>query len=131
VNESHPNLIQNQILWANGKTYWPVLELPTANKKEIANPRTKRVVEEAPVVKIYPSPANSFITVELLQLTKSEDLRMSIINATGIEVFQSIYNTDDTSMFNIPTNNFATGHYFVLIYQGKTIVQKQAIEIIH
>jgi hypothetical protein len=36
-----------------------------------------------------------------------------------------------TGILNLPTQNLASGQYFVLIYQGEQIVQKQAIEIIH
>jgi len=56
-------------------------------------------------------------------------MRVSILNTSGIEVLTR--SASNTGLLNLPTQNLASGQYFVLIYQGEHIIQKQAIEIIH
>ena len=83
------------------------------------------------MVKIYPSPANSYITIEMVDLQSKEQIHISVINTVGVELLNHTGKIENGGIVNLMTQELATGHYFVLIYQGKTIVQKQAIEIIH
>jgi hypothetical protein len=124
-------MAQHQVLWAQGKTYWPVIADEVSNKTEKRDPRAKR--EETPfnVAKIYPSPAHSFITVEMMALQSDQPVRISMISTTGLEVISHNATLKNGGVVNLNTQELASGQYFVLIYQGNKVIQKQAIEVVH
>ncbi len=130
-NRKAGRMAQNQVLWAQNKTYWPVIEDEPSNKRETKDPRAKRVETERTIVKMYPSPANSYITIEMVNIQSEEQIRISVINTAGVELLNHMERMENGGVINLMTQDLASGQYFVLIYQGNEVLQKQSIEVIH
>ncbi len=124
-------LAQNQVLWAQGKIYWPVIEEEPSFKKAAKNPRQLREVSSLPMLEVYPNPATNYVTLRGVNVNEEMEAVMHIINASGVVVRVKTGQLGPNQEVNIKTQDLASGHYFVLIYQNKQLLQKLAFEVLH
>ena len=124
-------MAQNLILFAEGKVFWPTLQEESQNKKEATNPRKKRVVIPENVATVYPNPTSEYVTIRFTEINSDEPLLIKVITSTGTEVLTHSETLPNGGLINLMTKTLASGQYFVLIYQNNTLLQKQALEIIH
>ncbi|MGB1004220.1 MAG: T9SS type A sorting domain-containing protein, partial [Salibacteraceae bacterium] len=124
-------MAQNQVLWAQGKTYWPVIAEEPSYKKASKNPREPRAVESLPMVEVYPNPANDFITLRGVNVTDDLETVIQVINSSGLVVINKTENMSFNQVVSLKTQDLASGHYFVLIYQDNQLLQKLSFEVVH
>jgi hypothetical protein len=67
----------------------------------------------------------------MVNLQREEQIRISIINTAGVELLNHTERMENGGVINLMTQDLASGQYFVLIYQGNEVLQKQSIEVIH
>ncbi|MBA2408118.1 MAG: T9SS type A sorting domain-containing protein [Chitinophagales bacterium] len=76
---------------------------------------------------IFPNPASDFVNVSLNNRVGEGDLILSVKNAIGKTILEKIlYNIH--SEINIPTGSFATGIYFIRIFDGENIYTNKFIK---
>jgi hypothetical protein len=108
-----------------------VITHATSNKTDYRAKRKFETTNNSLVFDIYPSPANSYITVEMVELMDDAPIQIALVNTAGVEVLRSTKSRAAGQSQNLQTHNLASGQYFVLIYQNNELIQKQAIEVIH
>lgn len=80
---------------------------------------------DAPIVQMYPNPAQSVLTINFDQL-QAEDYTLEFVNIVGQSLYREEFRADDTQMVKeIDVEELPRGIYFVqLQYQGKRIIEK-------
>jgi hypothetical protein len=124
-------MAQNQILWAQGTTYWPVIADEPQYKQAPKRMRKPTTIEAPQIVAVYPNPANSYVTIEGIHTSDDVKTVIKMVNTSGVEVLHHEEYLSQGGVVNLMTQDLAPGHYIVLIYHNDKVVQKLAFEIIH
>lgn len=78
-----------------------------------------------PGVKLFPNPANNFITIELENILNNEPVEVKIIDLMGRCVYQPVNIT--ASSLHINTSSFTSGVYIVSIIKGRELFNKKLV----
>jgi len=103
------------------------LTLSTKRKKLLLNLETLPEAEKL-TVSIEPNPAKS--TANLRVLFKGEqNVNISVFDMSGISVYEDVYDTQKSSLYNIKTENLRTGIYIIRVVAGsETSSQRMVID---
>lgn len=110
-------LIANNLL----EYHEPYLEPDLTKSVEVRKPRVKPVNQENAYLKVYPNPANDFITIEFNTGNDNANGKIEIIDKSGRRV--SIMNlTRQFDQIIMDTRYLKPGHYIIkLVLNGKSV----------
>ncbi len=80
----------------------------------------------APSIKAYPNPSNSYVTINLDHLAK-QNYVATVFNRFGNKLFSKTINTNKSDTFTFSTLNLPEGIYFVTIVGGKEKLSQMVI----
>ena len=100
-------------------TYIEILPKIAEKCKDVA---IDEILPQANAIKIYPNPANNFITITY---TTTENVYVTVTNTLGQQIHHTQLNPNQTSV-QIDTRGFATGGYvFTFIQKDKNIAHQK------
>jgi len=93
---------------------------------------TNEIASEKPKLIVYPNPVNSSGTIKF-ELQKSTDIRISIYNLIGQQVYISDYQRQSAgnTQITFPVDELKNGYYFVRIDSEKGLIATTRISVSH
>lgn len=83
--------------------------------------------KEILTVTVEPNPVNSFSNLRVL-FTGEKNVKITVFDLRGIQVYEDLYETQKSSLFNLKTEKLATGVYLLRVVAGnETSSQKIVI----
>jgi len=79
-------------------------------------------------LRVYPNPANNYITIESANYEAKNSIRVEISNSVGQMVIRESYISQGSH--NVDLSTLSTGIYLLQILDGKEVIQKQLIEVV-
>ncbi len=95
----------------------PYLVPDLTKSMEVKKPKAKPAVDKSNLLKVYPNPANEFITIEYNAGSAENQLMIEVIDEKG----RLVYNTKlirSTDQIIIDTRNFKSGNYIIRLVSG-------------
>ncbi|MBN2616666.1 MAG: T9SS type A sorting domain-containing protein [Bacteroidales bacterium] len=83
-------------------------------------------VTDPPVIKAYPNPTTSYVTVQLNE-NKVNKYNVTVYNRFGYKVWTGLMDTENTKSLRIPTYNLPDGIYFVTLISNSNRITKSII----
>lgn len=104
VHEVKARADRKLFLYTHGRGMWAI---------DLTAPSGTRKINARPALKVYPNPANAYISIS--QAQPSGAYKWAIYNTGGQEMLKGTGNGTDN---RIPTGNLAPGTYYVRIWSG-------------
>lgn len=119
-------MVSNQLL-----DYQEPYLVPDLTKStEVKKTKAKSAADKSNLIKVYPNPANEFITVEYNADSAENHLMISVIDEKG----RLVYNTNLLRRIDqiiIDTRTFNSGNYFIRLVSGNKSVSSANFIISH
>ncbi len=99
----------------------PYLVPDLTKSMEVKEPKAKPAVDKSNLLKVYPNPANEFITIEYNAGSEENQLMIEVIDKKG----RLVYNTNLTRRIDqiiIDTRNFKSGNYIIRLVSGSKCI---------
>ena len=99
----------------------PYLVPDLTKSVEVKKPKAKPAVDKTTLLKVYPNPANEFITIEYIADSAENQLMIEVIDEKG----RLVYNTNLTRRIDqiiIDTRNFKSGNYIIRLVSGSKCI---------
>ena len=99
----------------------PYLVPDLTKSMEVKEPKAKPAVDKSNLLKVYPNPANEFITIEYNAGSAENQLLIEVIDEKG----RLVYNTNLTRRIDqiiIDTRNFKSGNYIIRLVSGSKCI---------
>ncbi|MPL80609.1 hypothetical protein SDC9_26510 [bioreactor metagenome] len=99
----------------------PYLVPDLTKSMEVKEPKAKPAVDKSNLLKVYPNPANEFITIEYNAGSEENQLMIEVIDEKG----RLVYNTNLTRRIDqiiIDTRNFKSGNYIIRLVSGSKCI---------
>ena len=99
----------------------PYLVPDLTKSMEVKKPKAKPAVDKSNLLKVYPNPANEFITIEYNAGSAENQLMIEVIDEKG----RLVYNTKlirSTDQIIIDTRNFKSGNYIIRLVSGSKCI---------
>jgi hypothetical protein len=108
----------------------PYLVPDLTKSTEVKKTKAKPAADKSNLIKVYPNPANEFITVEYNADSAENHLMISVIDEKG----RLVYNTNLLRRIDqiiIDTRTFNSGNYFIRLVSGNKSVSSANFIISH
>lgn len=108
----------------------PYLVPDLTKSAEIKKPKAKHSAEQSASLKVYPNPANEFITIEYNAGSDVNQIMIEVIDEKG----RLVYNTNLLRRIDqiiIDTRTFNSGNYFIRLVSGNKSVSSANFIISH
>jgi len=106
----------------------PYLVPDLTKRMEVKEPKAKPAVDKSNLLKVYPNPANEFITIEYNAVSAENQLMIEVIDEKG----RLVYNTNlirSTDQLIIDTRNFKSGNYIIRLVSGNKSIGNTSVII--
>ena len=106
----------------------PYLVPDLTKSVEVKKPKAKPAVDKTTLLKVYPNPANEFITIEYIADSAENQLMIEVIDEKG----RLVYNTNLTRKIDqiiIDTRTFKSGNYFIRLVSGNKSIGNTSVII--
>lgn len=106
----------------------PYLVPDLTKSMEVKEPKPKPAVDKSNLLKVYPNPANEFITIEYNAGTEENQLMIEVIDEKG----RLVYNTNlirSIDQLIIDTRNFNSGNYIIRLVSGNKSIGNTSVII--
>lgn len=106
----------------------PYLVPDLTKSMEVKKPKAKPAVDKSNLLKVYPNPANEFITIEYNAGSEENQLMIEVIDEKG----RLVYNTNLTRRIDqiiIDTRNFKSGNYIIRLVSGNKSIGNTSVII--